>query len=84
MVDLKVLILKMWIKEDKWKEKLKLFKLPGTHVIDPELKANFVYKYNIFSTPEIFVIDKNKKILAKYLSDTKELSEFLSGIKGTR
>jgi thiol-disulfide isomerase/thioredoxin len=68
--------------EDKWKEKLKLFKLPGTHVIDPELKANFVYKYNIFSTPEIFVIDKNKKILAKYLSDTKELSEFLS--KGAR
>jgi thiol-disulfide isomerase/thioredoxin len=67
--------------EDKWKEKLKLFKLPGTHVIDPELKANFIYKYNIFSTPEIFVIDKNKKILAKYLSDTKELAEFLSGKK---
>lgn len=63
--------------EDKWKEKLKLFKLSGTHVIDPELKANYIYTYNLFSTPEIFVIDKDKKILAKYLSDTKELEEFL-------
>ncbi len=67
--------------EDKWKEKLKEFKIPGTHVIDPELKANYVYIYNIFSTPEIFVIDKNKKILAKYLSDTKELEEFLKTLK---
>lgn len=67
--------------EDKWKEKLKLFKMPGTHVIDPEMKANYVYKYNIFSTPEIFVIDKDKKILAKYLSDTKELEEFLKTVK---
>ncbi|MGZ3861883.1 MAG: redoxin domain-containing protein [Bacteroidia bacterium] len=67
--------------EDKWKEKLKLFKMPGTHVIDPEMKANYVYKYNIFSTPEIFVIDKDRKILAKYLSDTKELEEFLKTVK---
>ena len=67
--------------EDRWKEKLKLFKMPGTHVIDPELKANYVYSYNIFSTPEIFVIDKNKKILAKYLSDTKELEAFLKTLK---
>jgi len=67
--------------EDKWKEKLKSFKMPGTHVIDPELKANYIYTYNIFSTPEIFVIDKNKKILAKYLSDTKELETFLKSEK---
>jgi len=67
--------------EDKWKEKLKEFKMPGTHVIDPELKANYIYTYNIFTTPEIFVIDKNKKILAKYLSDTKELEAFLKSIK---
>jgi thiol-disulfide isomerase/thioredoxin len=66
--------------EDKWKEKLNLFKMPGVHVIDPELTANFVYKYNIFSTPEIFVISKDKKILAKYLNDAKELEAFIKTV----
>ena len=63
--------------EDEWKEKLKQFKLPGTHLIDTERKANYMETYSITSTPEIFVIDKDKKILAKYISDTKELDEFL-------
>jgi len=63
--------------EDEWKEKLKQFKLPGTHLIDTERKANYMETYSISSTPEIFVIDKDKKILAKYISDTKELDEFL-------
>ncbi|HWY38613.1 MAG TPA: redoxin domain-containing protein, partial [Bacteroidia bacterium] len=67
--------------EDRWKQKLKEFKLKGIHVIDPEMKANYVYTYSLVSTPEIFVIDKHKKILAKYLSDTKELDEFLRSMK---
>jgi hypothetical protein len=33
--------------------------------------------YSITSTPQIFVLGKDKKILAKYISDTKELDEFL-------
>lgn len=63
--------------EDKWKEKLKEFKLTGSHFIDPELKANFTYLYSITSTPSIFVISKDKKILAKYIDDTQGLEEFL-------
>jgi len=67
--------------EEKWKEKLKEFKLPGTHLIDPELKANYAHLYSITATPQIFVLDKNKKIIAKYIDDTKGLEDFLKGKK---
>jgi peroxiredoxin len=63
--------------EEKWKEKLQEFGLPGTHLIDPELKANYNYTYSIISTPTIFVLDKNKKIIGKYIDDTKGLEEFV-------
>ncbi len=63
--------------EDKWKEKLKEFKLPGLHFIDPEMKANYTYTYSITATPQMFVIDKNKKIVAKYIDDTAALDELL-------
>ncbi len=65
--------------EDKWKEKLKEFKLPGTHFIDPEMKANYTYIYSVTATPQIFVIDKDKKIIGKYINDTEELQLFLYG-----
>ena len=64
--------------EEEWKEKLKEFKLPGTHLIDTERKANYMELYSITSTPQIFVIGKDKKILAKYIEDTQELDEFLT------
>jgi thiol-disulfide isomerase/thioredoxin len=67
--------------EDKWKEKLREFKMPGFHFIDPELKANYNYIYSITATPQIFVIDKNKKILGKYIDDTKALDVFLRARK---
>jgi len=63
--------------EDEWKEKLKEFKLPGTHLIDTDRKANYMEMYSITSTPQIFVLGKDKKILAKYIADTKELDDFL-------
>ena len=67
--------------EDEWKEKLKEFKLPGTHLIDTDRKANYMETYSISSTPQIFVLDKDKKIIAKYISDTQELSDFLRATK---
>ena len=67
--------------EDEWKEKLKEFKLPGTHVIDTDRKANYMETYSISSTPQIFVLDKDERIIAKYISDTKELDEFLRSKK---
>ena len=67
--------------EEKWKEKLREFKLPGTHFIDPEMKANYTYLYSVTATPQIFIIDKDKKIIAKYINDTEELVKFLQDYK---
>ena len=62
--------------EDEWKEKLKQFKLQGVHVIDTDRKANYIETYSITGTPQIFVINKDKKIMAKYIADVQELSAF--------
>ncbi|HEX7413542.1 MAG TPA: thioredoxin-like domain-containing protein, partial [Bacteroidia bacterium] len=62
--------------EDEWKEKLKQFKLPGTHVIDTDRKANYMETYSIKGTPQIFVINKDKTIIAKYIADIQDLDEF--------
>jgi hypothetical protein len=36
-----------------------------THVYDPYQQTRFRDLYDIFSTPVIYVLDKNKKIIAK-------------------
>ncbi len=83
--------LKVWIKqhpevnlisacvlpdEEEWKEKLRKFKLPGIHLIDTDRKANYIETYSISSTPQMFVLNKDKKIAAKYIADMQELNEF--------
>jgi thiol-disulfide isomerase/thioredoxin len=70
--------------EDEWKEKLKLFKLPGTHVIDTDRKANYIETYNITGTPQIFILNKDKVITAKYIADIQELDEFFKSKKKTK
>ncbi len=67
--------------EDEWKEKLRKFKLPGTHVIDTDRKANYLQTYSISGTPQIFVINKEKKIVAKYMADIQELNAFFKDKK---
>ena len=67
--------------EDEWKEKLKLFKLPGIHLIDTDRKANYMEVYSITGTPQIFVMNKNKVITAKYIADTQELDAFFKSKK---
>ncbi len=36
-----------------------------THLVDPVNASKFSDKYNIRSTPQIFILDKNKKIISK-------------------
>jgi hypothetical protein len=67
--------------EDEWKEKLKQFKLTGTHLIDSNGRANYIETYSISSTPQFFVIGKDKKIMAKYILDTEELNTFFKSKK---
>ena len=47
-----------------------------TNVIDIENKSNFRGKYNIMGTPRLFVLDANKRIIAKQI-DSIALNEIL-------
>lgn len=61
---------------DKWKKFIKDNKLNWLNAGDPNLHDNFRANYNINSTPKLFVVDENKKIIAKRL-DVDQLKDFI-------
>lgn len=64
---------------DKWKGFIKDFELDWINAADLYYKSNFRVQYNVRSTPTIFLLDKDKKILAKKL-DVDQLSDFLKNM----
>lgn len=66
--------------KDEWKKFVDEHELVGWHhVYDPENKSRFRYNYNVRSTPQIYLIDKNKKIVAKRL-DHESMGKLLENI----
>ena len=62
---------------DKWKKFIKEKELGNMiNLADPYMKSNFRYEYNIATTPTIYILDKDKKILAKKL-DVEQILEFI-------
>lgn len=61
---------------DKWKKFIKDLKLDWLNYGDPHLKSNFRMQYNVRSTPVTYVLDKNKKIIAKKL-DVEQIESFI-------
>jgi len=61
---------------DKWKKFIKDNKLNWMNAADPNLHDNFRANYNINSTPKLFVVDEDKKIIAKRL-DVDQLKDFI-------
>jgi thiol-disulfide isomerase/thioredoxin len=51
--------------EDKWKEYITTNSLSWINVWDPTRATRYDKLYDIYSTPVIYVLDKNKKIVAK-------------------
>lgn len=49
----------------KWLDYINTNKIFWTNVWDSEYNSNFRNLYNIYSTPTIYLLDKNKKIIAK-------------------
>lgn len=64
---------------DKWKEFIKTNKCDFINVADPyyQFQPNFRTLYDISSTPVIFVLDKDKKIIAKRIG-VEQLEDFIS------
>jgi thiol-disulfide isomerase/thioredoxin len=52
----------------KWEKYIEEHKLDWINGWDPERRSNFGYYYNVESTPMIYILDRDKKIIAKKLS----------------
>ncbi|MFO8054588.1 MAG: DUF5106 domain-containing protein [Bacteroidales bacterium] len=61
---------------DKWKEYIIDNELDWINVYDGRKWTNFGELYDIYATPTVYLLDKNKKILAKRV-DMKQLRELI-------
>ena len=61
---------------DKWKKYINEVGLDWINVADPYFRSNFRRDYNVRTTPTIFILDKDKKIIAKKL-DVDQLADFI-------
>ena len=64
------------VEVEKWKKFIREKKLEWINVGDPHLHNNFRHDFDISSTPQIFILDKNKKIIAKKL-DVNQIEDFI-------
>ena len=65
------------IEIDKWKEFLKEYGIEDwINVMDPYGRSGFRDNYDIYSTPVSYLLDKDKKILAKRL-DPEQIDKML-------
>ena len=64
---------------DKWKSYIKSNKLDWINVADPYYRSNFRADYDIKSTPQIFILDKNKEIIAKKLG-AEQIEDFINRV----
>jgi peroxiredoxin len=53
--------------EQLWKDFINEHGLNFLNVQDPEQRTAFKYRYDIYSTPVVYLLDKDKKIIAKRL-----------------
>jgi thiol-disulfide isomerase/thioredoxin len=64
----------------KWTKYIEDNKLTWTNGWDPKRASRFDYYYNVQSTPLIYILDKNKKIIAKKLA-VEEISSFIENYR---
>ena len=66
------------VNKDPWTEFIKKYHTEQfINVIDPYNYSKFRDKYDIYSTPTVYLLDKDKKIIAKRL-DLEQLKELLN------
>lgn len=70
---------------EEWLSFIREHRLSGwVHALDPDNSTNYRRLYDVYSTPVVYLLDENKKIVAKRLA-VEQLNDFLerSGPKGT-
>ena len=63
----KVLAVNTITDKDDWKKYIKENKLDWINAGDVHVRSNFRYDYNLESVPRVFILDKDKKIIARRL-----------------
>ncbi len=61
---------------ESWKKYIQEHDLDWINVEDPEQKTAYKYLYDIYSTPVIYLLDKDKKIIAKRIG-AEDLENFI-------
>jgi len=64
------------VEEEKWKKFVKDKGIKWINVADLKTQNNFRHEYDVSSTPQLYLLDKDKKIIAKKL-DVETLEDFL-------
>jgi thiol-disulfide isomerase/thioredoxin len=67
----------------KWTQYIESNKLTWINGWDPERKSHYDYYYNIQSTPTIYILDRNKTIIAKKLS-VESIGPFIENTRRLR
>ena len=65
---------------DEWKQKVVEYNAPWINVWDPINMSNFRDIFDVYSTPVVYLLDKDKKILAKRI-DVTQLKEFIDKVR---
>ena len=64
----------------KWKKYIEDNKLDWINGWDPERKTNFGYYYNVETTPMVYILDRNKIIIAKKIS-VDDIESFINSYR---
>ncbi|MEO9967013.1 MAG: thioredoxin-like domain-containing protein [Reichenbachiella sp.] len=65
---------------DKWKKFINDFDLDWINLGDLSYRSNFRVQYNVRTTPQVYILDKNKQIIAKKL-DIEQIESFINDRK---
>jgi len=76
-IDLKVYSVYMQHEGDKYLKYIADHHLPWINVYDGAHYNNAIEKYDVFSTPVVYLLDKNKKIIAKRIN-AEQLKKFIT------
>lgn len=66
--------------KDKWSKYIEDNKLTWINGWDPQRASHFDYYYNVQSTPLVYILDRNKKIIAKKLA-VEEIGSFIDNYR---
>lgn len=66
--------------KEKWTKYIEDNKLTWINGWDPQRVSHFDYLYNVQSTPTVYILDKNKKIIAKRLA-VEEIGPFIDNYR---